>query len=151
MEPIKILKSIDCQLELYEDKVIIRRKQQNAFDIMIFGKVGDSIIPIDSITTIEFLKPDNWSKSGSLKFGVIGGPNLHPYSGIDLNIFSFGDEKQDILDAVFIKDYIENSIVERKSERNNFSTADELIKLKDLLDKGVITQEEFDAQKKKIL
>ena len=31
------------------------------------------------------------------------------------------------------------------------STADELIKLKSLLDAGVITQEEFDAQKQKLL
>ena len=33
----------------------------------------------------------------------------------------------------------------------NFSTADELKKFKELLDIGAITQEEFDAKKKKLL
>jgi uncharacterized membrane protein len=36
-------------------------------------------------------------------------------------------------------------------EKGNQSTADELLKFKDLFDKGVITQEEFDTQKKRIL
>ena len=34
---------------------------------------------------------------------------------------------------------------------NNVSSADELLKFKELLDKGVITQEEFDAKKKQLL
>jgi len=33
----------------------------------------------------------------------------------------------------------------------NISVADELLKLKKLLDEGVLTQQEFDAQKKKLL
>ena len=34
---------------------------------------------------------------------------------------------------------------------SDFSVADELVKLKDLLDKGILTQEEFEQQKKAIL
>jgi hypothetical protein len=34
---------------------------------------------------------------------------------------------------------------------NTFSVADELIKLKKLLDEGILSQEEFDSQKKKLL
>jgi hypothetical protein len=33
----------------------------------------------------------------------------------------------------------------------SFSVADELIKLKGLVDAGVLTQEEFDAQKRKLI
>lgn len=33
----------------------------------------------------------------------------------------------------------------------SMSVADELKKLKDLLDQGIITQEEFDAQKRKLM
>jgi hypothetical protein len=36
-------------------------------------------------------------------------------------------------------------------QQSNTSTADELKKLKDLLDQGIITKEEFDAQKAKLL
>jgi hypothetical protein len=38
-----------------------------------------------------------------------------------------------------------------KSEDKTFSVSDELIKLKKLLDEGVLTNEEFDSQKKKLL
>lgn len=37
------------------------------------------------------------------------------------------------------------------SQEKSFSASDELIKLKSLLDSGVLTQEEFDTEKKKIL
>ena len=38
-----------------------------------------------------------------------------------------------------------------KETKNNPATADELLKYKELLDAGVITQEEFDAKKKELL
>ena len=38
-----------------------------------------------------------------------------------------------------------------KNDKSSPSTADELIKLKKLLDDGVLTKDEFDAEKKKIL
>lgn len=38
-----------------------------------------------------------------------------------------------------------------ESAKNNPTTADELLKYKELLDAGVITQEEFDAKKKELL
>lgn len=41
--------------------------------------------------------------------------------------------------------------VEKPKVTNTISTTDELIKLKSLLDSGVLTQEEFDEQKKKVL
>lgn len=34
---------------------------------------------------------------------------------------------------------------------SNFSAADELLKYKELLDAGVLTQEEFDSKKKQLL
>ena len=57
-----------------------------------------------------------------------------------------------------IKNYIQKRVEEinnqAKEERrfqNNGSSADEILKLKQLLDMGEITQEEFDEQKKKLL
>lgn len=44
--------------------------------------------------------------------------------------------------------YRMNSI---QTKNSNFSTADELLKLKQLLDSGVITEKEFEAEKRKIL
>lgn len=41
-----------------------------------------------------------------------------------------------------------NSAVE---QQNNLSVADEILKFKQLLDSGIISQEEFDAKKKQLL
>ena len=57
-----------------------------------------------------------------------------------------------------IKNYIQkrieeinNQVKEERRLQNNGSSADEILKLKQLLDMGAITQEEFDEQKKKLL
>lgn len=53
-----------------------------------------------------------------------------------------------------IKEYIEKQIIERSKPQgivHEPSSADEIIKFKQLLDMGVITSEEFDAKKKQLL
>lgn len=54
-----------------------------------------------------------------------------------------------------IADYIRAKIEECKKQKSGqtvaVSAADELKKFKELLDSGVITQEEFDAKKKQLL
>lgn len=58
--------------------------------------------------------------------------------------------------ATEIKDYIEKIILSRDnksniSKKDNFSAADEILKLKQLVDMGILTQAEFDAKKKQLL
>ena len=62
------------------------------------------------------------------------------------------------MEMIEIKNYIQkrieeinNQVKEERRLQNNGSSADEILKLKQLLDMGAITQEEFDEQKKKIL
>ncbi|MDD2370865.1 MAG: PH domain-containing protein [Firmicutes bacterium] len=50
-----------------------------------------------------------------------------------------------------VLDAIKNPQVNNKEVNSNISIADELKKFKDLLDSGILTQEEFDAQKTKLL
>ena len=45
----------------------------------------------------------------------------------------------------------ESSMKPSNSEKMSFSVADELIKYKELLDVGVISQEEFDKKKQQLL
>ena len=67
--------------------------------------------------------------------------------------FRFYDQKA--RDAVY--DVINQQIAQRQNNKgsvtvvNNASNADELKKYKELLDSGIITQEEFDAKKKQLL
>ncbi len=66
--------------------------------------------------------------------------------------------KKHLNEMIEIKNYIQkrieeinNQVKEERRLQNNGSSADEILKLKQLLDMGAITQEEFDEQKKKIL
>ncbi|WP_430813990.1 SHOCT domain-containing protein [Carboxylicivirga sp. RSCT41] len=78
------------------------------------------------------------------------------YTDSDANIFtSKGSlvEVKGVCKQLINKDNVFYIVLEDKGvaiDKPN-SVADELLKLKDLLDQGIITQEEFDTQKKKIL
>ncbi|NHC38920.1 bacteriochlorophyll 4-vinyl reductase [Bacillus sp. MM2020_1] len=64
------------------------------------------------------------------------------------------NEMPDFIDAEFtdIEDDILNKTTEEKNNNNtSFSAADELLKYKQLLDMGVLTQEEFDMKKEELL
>ena len=95
---------------------------------------------------------------GFIQFGILGG--IEKQNGItgainDENSVVFLEECNK--KAVEIKNYIEEIILSRnnnqsnKSQSENFSAADEILKLKKLLDMGVLTQNEFDAKKKQLL
>lgn len=60
----------------------------------------------------------------------------------------YAKEVFDVLIKSF-KEYKEKN--EYNGESTNLSTADEIKKYKDLLDEGIISQEEFDAKKKQLL
>ena len=101
-----------------------------------WGKRVD--LPVDSvsaISTIRILKGVAVAtSSGKIKFLVIKNSNA-------------------------IYDVLNNLLIERQAKKNETATvtasnvdeAEQLKKYKDLLDSGVITQEEFDAKKKQLL
>ncbi|MFD0047971.1 SHOCT domain-containing protein [Actinomycetes bacterium NPDC127524] len=73
------------------------------------------------------------------------------YSQEDFNkdFYEMKKEMSDVIDADFSE--IEASIQDKVTESTRFSVADELIKFKQLLDMGVVTQEEFDKKKEELL
>ena len=86
-------------------------------------------------------------------------------TGDDENTFTFGDkhhfgdsleEKRSLNNELVVKirDYIKTRIREMKNgsiQVQADSVPEQLIKLKSLLDQGVLTEDEFIAQKKKLL
>ena len=56
-----------------------------------------------------------------------------------------------VLLAIIVLSFVKRALVKEEQKTENLSQADELKKYKDLLDSGVITQEEFDARKKQLL
>ena len=137
------------QLYVYDDKIVIERKGLLAHHID-----GSKTIPISSITNIQF-KPANMAINGFIQFAVLGG--VESKAGVftaqfDENSVVF--QKKNLKVAEEIKDFLEKKISERATGATivqQVSSADELKKFKELLDSGIITQEEFDAKKKQLL
>jgi hypothetical protein len=152
-KPIKFLKGVNGQLSVYEDRIVISRKGALSKMTQGFFK-GDKTIYTYQITSIQ-VKKGGMVTNGYIQFSI-GGGNESSKGIIDAT----KDENTIMFNKKFnslvydIKEFIE---VAMNNQRNPFptnqsvSTADELIKLKSLLDDGILSQEEFDAQKKKLL
>lgn len=146
------LDGLNGQLTVYEDKVVIERKGFWGFATQ--GLAGSKTIPMTAIQSIQF--KSSGFLSGYIQFSVLGGKEAQ--GGVwnatdDENTIMFkGDEENKVGEK--IKEYIEKQIIERSKPQSvvqQVSAADEIIKLKQLLDMGVITSEEFNAKKKQLL
>jgi|SRR5690625_180001 len=133
---------------------IIRISRKGAFNFVLQGLKGEKSIPIRSITAVQLKKPG--VTTGYIQFaqhGMIesGGGVSEAIS--DENTVLFG--KKDYKKAVEIKEFIESRQAEINSSTGTViqqkSEADELLKFKELLDEGIINEEEFESKKKQIL
>ena len=139
-------------LNVYEDKIVIVRKGVRAF--MTHGLKGDKTIFYSSITSIQFKK--GGIANGYIQFSIKGGNE----SGGGL-LAAERDENSFVVhrsmnnEAEQIVEFINKKLSEVNRGGGTvvqaLSSADELKKFKDLLDAGIITQEEFDAKKKQLL
>ena len=147
------LKGVNGQLTIYENRVIIERR--GALGFLTQGLAGAKTIPMDSIMSVQFKEGNTWT-NGFIQFGIMGGKEAGG------GVFSAVDDENTVMikaaandDARAIKDYIEDIILNRSKDKGTVvqqaSPAEELKKFKELLDQGVISQEEFDAKKKQIL
>lgn len=88
---------------------------------------------------------------GYIQFEAIGGAGGNNFNSE--NSWTF--EKTEAEIAQEIIDYVQKRITESKNSKNTVvaavSPADELLKFKQLLDAGIITQQEFDEKKKQLL
>ena len=111
---------------------------KRVFGTAAFGKRVD--LPLDSVSAVGsgvFHSITITSASGAIKFGMLSNRD-ELYKAISKLLIDRQDSKQPIAQTP-IKPEIPQS------------NADELKKYKDLLDSGVISQEEFDAKKKQLL
>ncbi len=151
-------------LKLYENKIVLERPQ----GCLSPGSSGSKTILLKDITEIQvgasggIAGTDIFtgeSANGFIKFTIPGNQLLNQ------NTISFDGKYIKLAEQ--IKDYIINKnmsdkdkevekpkgmiIKQEVSSTKDFSIADELKKLKELLDQGILTQEEFNEQKKKLL
>ncbi len=129
-----------CTLELNQDGVYGKKK---------------TLFSLKSINQ-PFEKIDNVSIRDSIIDKILGGRTLVIRSSSSCIKFSCVDNAQEFLDKTLeeLKKYKE--AVNSKSEKatkasSDGDTMEAIVKLKNLLDQGLITQEEFDAKRKALI
>lgn len=143
-------KSYDGQIELYENKIVIRRK---GFARGARGAAcGDKEIYLKSISGIQVKRPG--MQAGYIQF-IFSGSSESKKSSIskvarDENTVMFQGGEAKYQEALKLKMMIEQ-LTQQPSGGQAFSEADELEKFKKLLDAGAITEDEYFSAKRKLL
>lgn len=144
-------------LLVYDDRIVIMHR--GALNAISMGVKGDKTIYYSDITSVQYKKPG--FASGYIQFSIPGGnENKGGIFGAttDENSITIGNANLAPM-AEKIVDFVNKKIREFKTRSvsgsatviQQNSSADELKKFKELLDSGIITQEEFDAKKKQLL
>ena len=149
VNPLFVLQGVAGQLELYENKVVIKRK--GALAKMAHGFTGDKEIMLRIITGVQ-LKLGGALFNGYIQFTIPGGNESR--KGInaaaqDENTVMFNKKENETAKA--IKEKIEELQMQPDQPIAQSSPADEIRKLKGLLDDGIITESEFEAKKSDLL
>lgn len=127
---------VSIALYLYSRKCEICVTEKRVFGKAVFGKRVD--IPVDSISAVSTI-------------GILKGISVASSAGaIKFLYLANVDEVHNALSRLIVERQEKQTMTATKRETPQ-SNADELIKCKELLDKGIITQDEFDAKKKQLL
>lgn len=155
-------KSVTGQvMEIFEDRIEL--SQEGVLGFLTQGLQGTKTYYFKDISSVQF-KNCGWT-NGFFEFTMPGGNDKQggAWGGItNDNRFTFGAPtigraREVAEEAEKVYAFIQNRLraAKTKSDKSaniqQISSADELKKFKELLDSGIITQEEFDAKKKQIL
>lgn len=155
-----ILKCTNGILEVYEDKVVISRKSVGGF--ITQSLKGDKTFFYSDLTGVEYRKPTIMA-NGYIKFIASGTQETnHSIGKLGMTTADAAKDPNALILRAFNKEvpkkseeiynYILEKIHEYKEKgTNNISNADEIMKFKQLLDQGIISQEEFDKKKQELL
>ncbi|MQA19297.1 DUF4429 domain-containing protein [Rugamonas rivuli] len=154
MNSVYTMKGVQDSLEVFEDKVTITPKGILGF--MNKGLKGTKTIPFSSIMAIQF-KEAGALFSGYLQFTIPGGNESRGgvfSAASDENSFMFANKSNNEL-AATIKEHIEQKVRELRVPsvvaQPVTSLADELQKLSGLRDSGILSEQEFQAAKLRLI
>ena len=143
-------------LDVYEDKVVITTVPSLATLFAGNATDGEKTIYFADCIGIQFKK--SGFGIGYLQFETASGiMNNRRSNFFNENTFTWAPKNQSNEKMQEVSDYCKKRITEIKTNKNSqnniaqISPADELKKFKELLDMGIITEEEFNAKKKEVL
>ena len=119
-----------------------------SFRALYHGFVGDKRIPFSSITAIQFKEAGGWL-AGYIQFSIQGAIEWRGPVVQDENAIQF--DKKDNGDFITLRDFIQHRLAVKGASGTVGSVADELAKLAALRDQGILTDDEFAAQKSKLI
>lgn len=151
--PLLELKGVNGQLELFEDRIIIKRKGALSKLTQGFFK-GDKTIFLNQISGIQ-VKLGSLFINGYIQIVLLG--SQESKKGIwdatkDENTIIFNQKENEVVTNIrkkieeLLSTYRQPTVI-----HNQLSEADEIKKYKQLLDEGIITLEEFNKKKKELL
>ncbi len=157
MEELAKFKGNGGTIIVYEDRVMIKRSSFSAL-----GMVGDKTFPYSTLGSVIYRKP-RWYSDGYIQFVSSGNTsNTHDNLQLDIKgvmevvkdpnmllISGKAKESEEIYNLMMQK--IGDYNARNTGGQNAISDADELEKFATLKEKGVITEDEFEAKKKQIL
>ncbi|PFA26739.1 hypothetical protein CN390_27865 [Bacillus cereus] len=130
----------------------IRIKRKGALNFFNHGLDGEKTIDINNLTGIQVKKAG--FTNGYIQFIFLG--SQESKKGVfaatqDENTVMFAKKEQKMADE--IKEYIEGFLANKSKPQvaATVSGADEILKYKELLEQGILTEEEFQAKKKQLL
>lgn len=131
----------------------IRLKRKGALNFLNHGLDGEKTIDINNMTGIQ-IKKANFFTNGYIQFIFMGSQESKRgvmAAATDENTVMFTKREQKMAEE--IKVYIESILVNKSKSQvaASVSGADEILKYKELLDQGIITEEDFQAKKKQLL
>ena len=138
------------RISISGESVIISRKGTGLLTAINQGLQGDKTIPIRHITALQFKEPGTFTV-GYLRLSIQG---RDPVGGAleaarDENAILF--EKSQKLQIVAIRDALQEKINAGPTIGGTSSAADEIEKFASLRDRGLLTEEEFQAKKRQLL
>lgn len=138
-------------VELLENSIVIRRK--GFANKLTQGWQGDKTVPLRSITAVQF-RPAGTAMGGYIQFTLLGGQEFRGgmrQVTMDENAVIFTAQQQPAFEA--LRDVVQEAIEAPSREGPGIASnlSEELSRLADLVDKGYLTRDEFDAQKQTLL
>ena len=147
-------------LEVYEDRVVLYHNKSlfGKYAPLFEGNIGEKTIYFTDISSIEFKEAQKMC-IGYIRFSILHGGETRKSvadAAQDPNSVAIGRVDRNEEAADIARQLNRMMSKTRQKDNNNIlvqaaSSADEIKKYKDLLDSGVITQEEFDTKKKELL
>ncbi len=141
------LAGTDSTIFVFDDRIELEKKRGWNWTrgTFVAGGKGTYTIPMKTIRTVEIREMAGFV-SGMLLIDTGGNNTVVLFGGVH-NKKDYCDKCNETLRQ--IKAFIESKTLNTADSVTD--SADELKKLKELLDMGIVTQEEFDAKKKQLL